>query len=695
MGKVGALARLHAEYAAAVAKGSQATFKPSSPLIRVNKAGFVLIDAVAANDAATLQADLEALGLQRAARFGRRVSGWFPIKAIDKMASLRSLKFAHPSYALTQAGLVTSQGDKALRSDIARVSSGVDGTGVTVGVLSDSYNCLGGAATDIATDDLPSQVTVRDDFNASECLFMGTDEGRAMMQIVHDVAPGAAQAFHTAFNGLADFANGILELKTAAGADVIVDDVIYLEEPMFADGAVAQAVDQVKVMGVPYFSAAGNSAQDSYESAFHGSGEQVTIVDGLGNILISGEAHDFDPGPGMDLLQSITADFGTQVVLSLQWDQPYFSVSGLPGSTSDIEICITDNPPNGIPTVVFACSFVDNFNNDPVDVLTYLNFDFNSDFALMILNNGNVPDPAGLMKYVWFNGGATIGEHHTPSSTIYGHANAAGAEAVGAAFYQETPEFGQTPPLLEPFSSAGGTPILFDPNGNRLSTPVRQKPEIVAPDGIDTTFFPPPELFGNTDVDGSGFPNFFGTSAAAPHAAGVAALMLDKNSALSPDEVYGSLESTAIDMDPTTTEFDFKSGYGFIRADLALNAVLGPPSDPMLHVGDLDGSATKNSRFWKAIVSIAVHNNAGDGPLKGAIVTGSWSSNGTTSSCTTGNNGRCTVQLPRLPLSSLASVTFTVTGVSLSGYSYDSGSNHDPDSGEIHPTSSSITVTRP
>src|SRR5262249_9696290 len=157
-------------------------------------------------------------------------------------------------------------------------------------------------------------------------------------------------------------------------------------------------------MGVPYFSAAGNSAQDSYESAFRPSGEQVTIVDEFGNILLSGEMHDFDPGPGTDLLQNITIPFGAQVVLSLQWDQPYFSVSGLPGSARDIEICITDNPPDGIPTAVFACSFVDNLNNDPVDVLSYLNFDFTSDFALMILNNVNKaagPNP-GLMKYVWF-----------------------------------------------------------------------------------------------------------------------------------------------------------------------------------------------------------------------------------------------------------------------------------------------------
>ena len=180
MGKLGAaLARLHTDYADSEARGTQATFKPFSRLIRA-KAGLVLIDAVAADDAATLHANLKALGLQRSARFGRLVSGWFPITAIDKMGSLQSLQYARLSVARTQAGVVTSQGDEAMRSDIARVSSGVDGTGVTVGVLSDSYNCLGDAADDIANGDLPSKVTVRDDLNGIECLATGTDEGRAM-----------------------------------------------------------------------------------------------------------------------------------------------------------------------------------------------------------------------------------------------------------------------------------------------------------------------------------------------------------------------------------------------------------------------------------------------------------------------------------------------------------------------------------
>ena len=95
-----------------------------------------------------------------------------------------------------------------------------------------------------------------------------------MVQLVHDVAPGAAQKFHTAFNSLVDFADGILELQEA-GADVIVDDVIYFAENMFSDGIIAQAADQAVARGAAYFSSAGNQARLSYESEYR----EVPVAD--------------------------------------------------------------------------------------------------------------------------------------------------------------------------------------------------------------------------------------------------------------------------------------------------------------------------------------------------------------------------------------------------------------------------------
>ena len=137
---------------------------------------------------------------------------------------------------------------------------------------------------------------------------------------------------------------------------------------------------------------------------------------------------------------------------------------------------------------------------------------------------------------------------------------------MGAAYWQ-------TPLQLETFSSIGGTPILFDISGNRLQpAEIRSKPNVVGPDGGSTTFF------YSSDSDGDGFPDFFGTSASAPHVAAVAALMLEANPGLLPLDIYSAMESTAVDMDdPGTSGFDtgvdFATGHGFVQADAAIASV--------------------------------------------------------------------------------------------------------------------------
>ena len=225
----------------------------------------VTIDAVASGDPAALEAELIALGAQDTAIAGRMVSARIPLAAIPYLDGVVSLQFARAAQAVTNVGVVTSQGDKVMRADIARGLYGVDGLGVLVGVLSDSYNCLFGASVDMATGDLPPSVMVVQESTCGQGA--RSDEGRAMLQIVHDVAPGASLAFATAFGGQAGFANNILALRDA-GAKVIVDDVGYFAAPMFQDGVIAQAVDNVKASGVAYFSSAGNQARHAYEHAF-------------------------------------------------------------------------------------------------------------------------------------------------------------------------------------------------------------------------------------------------------------------------------------------------------------------------------------------------------------------------------------------------------------------------------------------
>lgn len=575
------LLALYDEFARSSAAGATVAFHPTGSLPNV-VGEHVAIDAVAAGGSEELRIALEALGLERSASYGRMVGGLLPIEAIPRLQDVPSLRFVRAAMAATNTGSVTGQGDVAMRADAARTSFGVDGSGTTVGVISDSFDCAGDQQPiGVASGDLPAGINILEDYGP--CLIV-SDEGRALAEIIHDSAPGAAMAFHTGFISQADFAQGIQELIDDAGANIVVDDVFYYAEPFFQDGIITQAVDAAAAAGVPYFASAGNHARDSYESAFNPSGMTVT-----GN----GEAHDFDPGPGVDLYQEISTEYLSLLTMTLQWDSPFFSVSGAPGSAQDLDLYIYDEP----PTQILASSEDDNIGADPVEVLQFFNGYSGQTFNIVIEGGpvgGSVPN---LIKYIIWSGTGGIGqgsilEWQTNSGTVAGHGNAAGAQSVGAAAWYETPEFGQTPPLLEPFSSAGGTPILFDLDGNPTME-VRQKPDVVCPDAGNTTFF-------GTDIpeDPDTFPNFVGTSAAAPHAAAIAALMADfvsqllgnpgddASSSLTPDDFYSLVEATAIDMGPPG--FDDDSGHGLCQADAAVLAL----DDAIIFVDDFESGDT-------------------------------------------------------------------------------------------------------
>ena len=548
--KTTALRPLYEEYAAHVARRSGLAFVPGEPLARVVD-DHVVIDAAADGDVQALVAELRGLGMREIAVSSRLVSGQLPLAAIPALDAISTLRFARPAVALRHAGSVTSQGDPAMRADRARAIFGVTGAGVQVGLLSDSFDCRGGAAKNVADDELAPVAVIEELSGCAD----GTDEGRAMLQIVHDVAPGAALSFASAFNGLASFANNIGALKNN-GARVIVDDVVYLNEPMFQDGIVAQAVDAVVSEGVAYFSAAGNSGRRGYESVFRAGS---TFASGAfpslpGASFAGGTAHNFALSGPPSHMQKITIPLGQTLNVVLQWDSPFFSVSGAPGSSNDLDLYLLDEA----GAMVLRRGAINNRGGDAVEVLNFTNLGLTTTFNLMIVKFAG-PDP-GFIKYIHLGTSTvTIAEFDTASGTVFGHANAAGATAVGAAFYARTPEFGVSPPLKESFSSAGPTSILFDTAGNRLATPItRPKPEIVGPDGVATTVFP----------------TFFGTSAAAPHAAGVAALMFERRPGLSPAALSSALESTAVDM--REPGFDFDTGSGLIQADAAIQFVSPP-----------------------------------------------------------------------------------------------------------------------
>lgn len=479
------------------------------------------------------------------------ITGLFPISNLPKLDSLPNLiNYVRPLFPpLVNIGVVTSEGDESVRADFVRGGFNVFGDKVKVGVLSDSYNTTSGnqAQTDINNEDLPgpgnalnsTPVSVVKDYPFG----IRTDEGRAMLQIVHDIAPMADLAFRTGYLSAGDMAQGIYQL-IADSCDVIVDDITYITEPFLDDGIVARAVDSAAAQGVSYFSAAGNFAEKSYAAFFNPAPAPADLM---------GEAHDFSGG---DLFQKVSLERGSYTIV-LQWqDSIYSSGETSSGTANDLDIYLTDDAGN----TLFGFNRV-NTAGDPLEVLSFTVKEKTTSNILIVRSSGTANV---YFKYIVFRGELSIDEYQTGSSTIVGQANAEGAMAVGAVLYTNTPAFGGSLAVSD-FSSRGGTPVRGVP---------REKPDFVAPHGVNTNV-----PLGGDNFDGDAFPNFFGTSAAAPHAAGVAALVKSANqkfegSDVSPANMRQILRQSSIDMG--AAGHDVESGNGFIQASTALLSLANP-----------------------------------------------------------------------------------------------------------------------
>jgi hypothetical protein len=647
----------------------------------------VLIDAITKGDPQKLKAALVGLGLQRASQYSNDVGGWLPVDQLDAATALTEVHAIRAAMMRTKSGAVTSQGDYAQNSDLVRSQNSLDGAGITVGVLSDSYDCYqqyqtagsppaGGpqgyanngftatAATDVSTGDLPASVTVVAEascpnYGAPTQLPFG-DEGRAIMQIVHDVAPGAGLAFYTAENSEADFANGIGQLAApvasgGAGAKVIIDDVGYFDEPFFQDGEVAQAINAVVANGVAYFTSAGNNGTLAYDNnaptfATPGTGQNVNEhllnFDTTGATTVTALPVTIPPmAPG---------EF---VAIVVEWDQPYLTgAPGSPGSANQIDVCITGAVGNDIITNYngqpATCSGLNALGHDPYQVMIVDNpanaAGTSSQATLNIivgLANGSSANPPKRIKVVVEDDGlgSQITKFANNGGTVQGHASAVGAATVGAVFFTNTPSCGATTPLnvnlLENFSSSGGDPILFDVNGKPQAAELRQKPDFVSPDGGNDTFLGfTLASQGITDSstvlpqcgNNPSFPNFFGTSAAAPHAASIAVLMLQADPSLTPTQIYTILQQSTAPMgvtpNPTasTPTFNFAAGYGFVQADMAAQMVspIIPPAPTLTLAATSIATGSSTTLTWSSV----------DTAL-GCTASGSWSgplaSNGT------------------------------------------------------------------
>lgn len=542
--------------------------------LRIDVAGNVQVYVETEDASDATIASLTALGfaVERVNDDAHIVQGTLPIASLPDASAVPGVRLVRePDYGFTSAGIATSQGDAILDADKLRATYGATGSGVRVGVISDG---LEGLAASQASGDLPA-------VNSSACDMIAsappgqpanpTDagagaEGTAMLEIVHDLAPGAELwlgywGFNA--NGTAlDFMAAVHCL--AQNVDIVIDDIGFFNAgpydgtSLISQNASIQYNDNAnRIRG--YYNAVANEAAGHYQEDFLGSGSTIsdpptgrvwqvhrfqataaTTDGGLGLLCSANPAQGFCGDKAY--LQP-----GGFLAVSLEWNEPF----GASGSDYDLFL-LNENTGQ----LLSAPSNVQDGNDAPVESFGWFNSTGGTQ-TLDIVVGRRTGVTKNLDIFVHCQGcNAIAGKAHnfnTARSSVPNNSDAGGG-VVSMGAISATDPGNDT---IEYFSSQGPT------EDNRI------KPDAAAIDGVSVT--------GN-----GGFPStFYGTSATGPHAGAIAALILSCKPILKAfepgDSPFGdrfnlrnAILNTAHDLGAGGTDNVF--GTGRIDADAAAAA---------------------------------------------------------------------------------------------------------------------------
>jgi len=433
------------------------------------------------------EAELQALGgkiIKRADKISKVTAPIHMLTAIADQVS--GISFIKPPDRLIPVD-VQSQGVN-LTSASSYHSSGYTGSGVNVAVIDVGFDNLSSA---ISNGDLPNSV-IKIDCTGASCAASasigGSKHGTAVAEILYDMAPGANLYLLRVFDTF-----DLWDAKNYAishGIDVINSSVVvfntnFYKGECYNNYPVCAANDAYN-QGVLWVNAAGNQAKRHYEATFTDS--DIGGGDGWHNVS------------GADETINITASAGQTIEVYLTWndwatsDQDY-DLYLLNGSLNQVAVSNTRQTGSQEPTETISYPVTSTGSY----YLSIYQFSTTSDHLLELYSVNHDLSPADA------------------SSSLLNPADASGAMAVGAINYS----IWKTGPQ-EIFSSRGPT------NDGRI------KPDICGPDNVSNYTYAP-LLFG-------------GTSAATPHVAGAAALILDRYPTYSVSQLWGCLTASAIDM---------------------------------------------------------------------------------------------------------------------------------------------------
>jgi len=527
---------------------------------------------------------------------------------VRALGRLQEVQMMYPEYGYARrTGSVESRAPSALRLDTNDGSNTGFETadGQRVGIISDSF-----ARTDDVVDndttvddgiltgskpqdsgDLPAELELLRDGSGAAL----SDEGAAMGELVHDVAPDADIAFNAAGSSIVFFPSAIDELCGPANADVVVDDILFFAELMYQRGPVAQAAEDCVNGGTLFFSAAGNQGDNGLRRAFAdadtGNSETQpsttndSVLDRV-NALDSDDLHDWGTGKNRRFV-AITLDDGETIKAVVQWNQPALSAPGNNANAPEIDLdllalndpqadsskTIKDNQGNELSSFNDQDHERGDAGADPIEIVTLANNTGSTQTIHLAVdhwggNIGKIPqDPNGQrdlefrlvifervgdadVQYVDFDNGSD----NSGNSTMYGHPTGVGVISTAAVPWFDTAAFDSTfDPTKdtdpEPFTAKGGRlPIDFTRDGSFIGQTTELHPRIASVDANNTTFFGRDVDLSGAFNEPDGIPNFSGTSAAAPNAAAVAAGLRGLSNGLTVSALEGVLRRTAVDI---------------------------------------------------------------------------------------------------------------------------------------------------
>ncbi|MFO0829467.1 MAG: S8 family serine peptidase [Phycisphaerales bacterium] len=488
-------------------------------------------------------AAVQALGIQpeRVVPSMKVIQAWLTPNQIDLATSLPFVRLVRlPGYAEPREGAVTTEGDAAHRADQLRTAPYcLDGDGVRVGIISDGIDHIFDATL---SGDIPTKpgkkftpdVTVAAGLNGSG------DEGTAMLEIVYDLAP-KAKLFFAGPSTSAEMVDAINALAEDSACHVICDDLGFFDQPMFDDGPIADAAESAVVgAGRTYVSAAGNDADAHWQDDFAGVVVNNAATDGN-----NWELMDFD-GAG-DHSLDVTVPGNGRLRIHLQWDDKFRQ------SSNDYDLYVV----NAAETVIFGSSTnLQNGTQNPREFISLNNNGAAPVSAKIWIRNFNAAGPSTMEMFVL---DSPMNEYVVPGDSIFGHPAVEEVISVGAV------DAANAPCGLEDFSSQGPSTVSFP-------FEERDTPTVVATDRVHVTgagcFACDPASCPPTPAGGC---VFSGTSAAAPHIAGIVAQILELNPDATPGEVRTALITSVTDCGELG--YDHQFGYGFVDAPEAADAL--------------------------------------------------------------------------------------------------------------------------